>query len=233
MNFSLQYLTIQQKGFIMNSLSLIFAICGAIVGAIVWAFISVGTGHELGYIAWGVGGLVGFAGSLGGGKGFSCGITCGILALVSIFGGKMMAVYYMAPDELRPMIEESYSIQSYNDCVQQSVELAKLISENQYPKFMVKHGYTQTEDPKDVSDDELYDFKFHIIPSIKRVDEGRLSYQEWKDEGIKLTLEDIMAELPLHEIVIDDLNFIDIIFAVLGLLTAYRLGQGGETYSIN
>lgn len=71
-------------------------ICG-VVGALIWGGISYGTGYEVSYVAWGVGILVGF-GVLAGAQEYA-GVTTGILALVlanlSIFGGKVFAIWMM------------------------------------------------------------------------------------------------------------------------------------------
>ena len=67
-------------------------LCG-IIGAAIWAGISYGTGYEIGWIAWGVGGLVGLGCAWGSkGSGALPGTVAIIVTLLSILGGKYAAV---------------------------------------------------------------------------------------------------------------------------------------------
>jgi hypothetical protein len=71
-----------------------------VIGALVWGGIIYGTGYEVGYVAWGIGALVGF-GVLLGSQEYS-GVTSGIVALVlanlSIFFGKCFGISLLVSD---------------------------------------------------------------------------------------------------------------------------------------
>ena len=72
---------------------IIGGILGGFVGAAIWAGISCFTGYEIGWIAWGVGGLVGLGcvwGSQGSGR--TLGIVAVVITLLSIVAGKYTAV---------------------------------------------------------------------------------------------------------------------------------------------
>jgi phosphate/sulfate permease len=73
--------------------SIIGGILGGLVGAVIWAGISCFTGYEIGWIAWGVGGLVGLGCTWGGqGGGRPLGVVAVVITLVSIVAGKYAAV---------------------------------------------------------------------------------------------------------------------------------------------
>ena len=87
----------------MNSLGgLIGGVVGGVVGASIWAGISYGTGYEIGWIAWGIGGLVGFGFAVGtrGSGGVHAGIGAVAVTVLSLLGGKYAAVELAIRDEL-------------------------------------------------------------------------------------------------------------------------------------
>lgn len=72
----------------MKGTSLIGALVAGAAGAIAWAAIIKAVDFEIGYVAWGIGIIVGFASVAMGGKGVQNGVMCAILALASIWVGK-------------------------------------------------------------------------------------------------------------------------------------------------
>jgi hypothetical protein len=71
------------------------------LGAMIWAGISYFTGFEIGWIAWGIGGMVGL-GCVWGGKGSSnlLGLTAVVITLLSILAGKYAAVELSIRNEI-------------------------------------------------------------------------------------------------------------------------------------
>lgn len=72
---------------------ILFGLIACIVGAVVWALISVSTGYQIGYMAIGMGFLVGYAVRLGG-KGVTpvFGVVGALLALLGCFLGDYLSV---------------------------------------------------------------------------------------------------------------------------------------------
>ncbi|MCA9280062.1 MAG: hypothetical protein H6815_12560 [Phycisphaeraceae bacterium] len=79
------------KGIVLAS------IAGA-VGAILWALIAYYLELEIGWAAWGIGGLVGFAMALGAQKEASAttGVIAAVIALLSVVGGKYITAVMIA-----------------------------------------------------------------------------------------------------------------------------------------
>ena len=76
-------------------------VVGGVIGAGIWAGISYFTGIEIGWVAWGVGGLVGLGcswGSRGGGAVLGC--MAVVITLLAIAGGKYAAVHLMIRNEV-------------------------------------------------------------------------------------------------------------------------------------
>ena len=67
-------------------------IAAALIGAILWAVITVFTGYEIGYMALGIGFLVGFAVRLGNGTGIVFGGVGAILALLGCLLGNFFSI---------------------------------------------------------------------------------------------------------------------------------------------
>jgi len=69
---------------------------GGLIGAVIWAVVTHYSGYEIGWIAWGIGGLVGVGVRLGtsASGGISHGGTAAIIALVAVLGGKWAAVRF-------------------------------------------------------------------------------------------------------------------------------------------
>ncbi len=65
---------------------------GALIGAGIWAAVALGTGYEIGWIAWGVGLLAGGGMSLGyqGSEGTTSGIVAAVISLGAIFVAKII-----------------------------------------------------------------------------------------------------------------------------------------------
>ena len=82
----------------MKPLGIVGALIGAVVGALAWGLIAWKLQVEIGYVAWGIGLLVGFLSYAMGGRGMSNGVVCAVVALISMFVGKMLAVRFTAGD---------------------------------------------------------------------------------------------------------------------------------------
>ena len=99
-------------------LGLMAGIIAAIVGAGIWMGLTVATGMHVGYVAIGVGALVGFAIRLvGNGRSMIFGITGAVLTFVSCLTGEVAAV-----------IQRSTSPESDFFAVLKAVDLTQLVS---------------------------------------------------------------------------------------------------------
>ncbi len=95
------------RGWLMNMVgAVVGGVLGGLVGAAVWATVTFYSGWEIGWIAWGIGGLVGLGVRLGsrsqGGIGF--GTTAVILAIAAVLLGKLGTAHielsaFLATDE--------------------------------------------------------------------------------------------------------------------------------------
>ncbi len=205
---------------------LLGGLIGAIVGAIAWAVITAVTGYEVGYVAWGIGLLVGLGAKLAGGCGKPAGVACAVLALASIFAGKMLAVQYVFEHELREAIEPEVTRDLYDEVVVDAADFSVVASEDEYPAFMVAHGYTEADDPERVPSEDLADFKENWVGTLREFQTDPLPYEEWREKHVETAIASALAESSIAEFVIEDLGLLDAVFALLGLATAYKIASG-------
>lgn len=95
----------------MNMLGgLIGGALGGLIGAAVWAGIAYTTGYEIGWIAWGVGVLVGFGVTRGGkGRGVPAGVLAVGITILSILAGKYAVIDLVLRKELGNQSEATAS----------------------------------------------------------------------------------------------------------------------------
>ena len=75
---------------------LMAGIIAGVIGALLWAGISFYANVEIGYLAWGIGALVGFAVAAGSsGGGVAPGLAAVLITILSICGGKYVGSYWM------------------------------------------------------------------------------------------------------------------------------------------
>ncbi len=194
----------------------------ALLGAFLWKFIAVTFDYEIGLIAWGIGGAIGFAVALTGAQGEKTAIFCGVLALVSIMGGKYMAVevfknewntLFDDPEMYRVAYEEEKSISTYY--------VEEVHDETSMKVFMVEFAYTEAYSAQNVGDDELMEFKQSTDPRLRRLASNTMSFEEWKI----LSMAEVQ-NLSTWSILKENIGVLDVLFLFLGIGTAYQLALG-------
>jgi len=101
------------------------AVIAGIAGAAAWAAVSHFTGYEVGFIAWGIGLIVGIGMIAGAGKsaGTQAGIAAAIIAVVAVVGGKYATVQ-LALQKLSEQIElAEFEISEHDMLVQHADEV--------------------------------------------------------------------------------------------------------------
>lgn len=211
----------------MGLLPILGAGAGALLGALLWGIISWLTGYEVGYVAWAIGLAVGFGAAVLGGRGAASGAACAALALLSIFAGKLLAVQLSLSSPvgaIREALEEILTLEVYNERMQAAEEFARVTSEAEYPAFMVRRKFTEANSPAAVTPEDLSRFKEVTVPMLRRNYQEKPGYEQWRQELLDSIVETPLQEFSLVEAVTEGLNAIDILFALLGLYTAFQVG---------
>ena len=209
----------------MNIPAVLGAFIGAAIGATLWAVIALTTGYELGYVAWGIGALVGFGSAYFKGEGTAMGVICAFLALAAIFMGKVVVVGQMAEKEVDKIMQQECSRQVYDQHKQEADALAAIASPEDYPQYMISHGFSKATDPAKVTPEELTDFSERIAPILIDFSQNPLPFEEWQ-ANVRASVRD---EFNLPNIVVESLGPIDFIFGIFGIFTAFKIGAREQT----
>ena len=92
-------------------LGILAGIVAAAVGAVIWMLVAVGAGMHIGYVALGVGALVGFAIRYAGhGQSIFFGIAGAVLTLIGCLGGEVLTVIQLSTNVERDFYQSMMSI---------------------------------------------------------------------------------------------------------------------------
>lgn len=217
----------------MKFLAILFALGGAAIGAVIWGMLAAYAGVESGWVAWGIGALVGVGAFLGKGKGQAMGIACAIIALGSIFFGKLMAVNIVFQEMIPDVVEMTTDNDAYEDMKKDAVAYKALgepgsVGVSQQVQFMLDHDYANEKSASDVSSEAVEDFRTNDVPDLENLSSSEpRPFDEWHKRRVQI-MTDRMNNMPLSDIVFKSLGFFDLIFGLFGIATAYRIGSQAE-----
>lgn len=216
----------------MNVLrGIIGAVIGGLIGAAVWAGISFAAGLEIGWIAWGVGGLVGL-GSAFGSKGGSpfLGVVAAAITILAIMGGKYAAIQFSIVKE----------IGSQSDAVQQAV--TALDSNELLVSYLADDVVIERQangedvewpagvNPQDASTKsdyapEVWDEAESRWSELN--DSDRESFRAVLAEQTRLRVEEYYAEVS-KQAFMSSFGPMDLLFFGLAIVTAFKIAASGE-----
>jgi len=207
------------------------AVLAAFVGAFVWKFIAVTLEIELAFLAWLIGGAIGFAAAIGGARGQKTAIACAVLAAVAILGGKywMISSFQANWEQALSYSAEAEEIDFNEDYIEEledaNIFLVNVQDDDSLRTFMIDRGYAELYDNQEISNEELQHFKEYTAPRLEKIANEQPSYDQWFEHYLKGSIENISTFALLKE----QIGLLDFIFLFLGIGTAYRLGLGQET----
>ena len=201
----------------MRPLSLVGAVVGGSIGALVWTCVAYWFNLEIGYVAGAIGGRVGFGSYALGGRGVASGVACALVTLIAIFSGKCLTA--------KIVLEAETCRQLHSYLLPQSEQFVRLDSEAEYPQFMVEYGYTTAREASQVPAHEVDNFTALVAPMLVDVARNTPTLVEWKaTSSARAYVTVLTAGVPVTELVMESLGFIDLIFLVLGVGTAFKVG---------
>lgn len=206
----------------MDAKSVGAAAIAGVVGAVVWGTIAIYTGYEIGWIAWGIGFLVGAAANMFGGEGNGMGAACIVIVLLSIAGGKLIAIEGAIQDELKIVLEDGLGRGDYEEALEDARQFALVENPSDLRAFIAIRGYASSDDPSAVTDAEVRNFEANSKPILEALQVKQPSYEEWQDVNRRA----VSATISRTEVLASSLHPMDLLFALLAVSTAWRLGRG-------
>jgi hypothetical protein len=183
------------------------ALVAAVAGALVWAGIAYFTGYEVGWVAWGIGAVVGGAAVATGGRGQVMAVTCAGFALVAILGGKLLTIQLHVDSALRRELAPHYA-----EMVRDARDFARIAADatdDQVEDFMIDHEFHVP----------VGEFRAEIAPALLDFARTEPTFDDWAE----LYVEQAKSEFELSTTLASTLGMVDLVFAFLGISTAYML----------
>ncbi len=200
----------------------------AVAGAVAWGAISHLSGYEIGWLAWGIGLLVGASAVLGGGRGQTIAVTAGVLALLSIAGGRLAGIELARMQGLGELESIGPSEQEFARDLAAARALNEMSAEPTTPEirqFLVAHGMTTAAEPDRVTNAEVEEFNRETLPHLRGMSTlpADTSHAEFVQRLQSQVREVFDAQFDRLEILQATLSPIDLLFILLGVTTAFGM----------
>ena len=215
------------------------AVIGGAIGAAIWAGITVGTGYEIGWIAWGVGILVGIGALLGSKRQGSpaLGGIAVLIAIAALLGGKYLTVELVIENELgdgQKLIDEEIArlddqeaLLSYvaDEIVEERVDAGEAVD---WPAGVDPgEAYAAEDYPRDVW--ALAESRWSAMSAEEQA-QYRADLELYIRDNITAGLSQFRGEVA-KEGFFQSFSPIDGIFFLLAIVTAFKIGSGGSSES--
>ena len=201
---------------------LALASLAALLGAAAWGLLAIYADLQHGFLAWGIGGLVGFAVVKGGGYGKQQAILAAVLAVLAIGVGRYIIYKKVCWDYTAVTLAEG---DQHIDTWQKEAEAWRALGDNatdeQVEAFAIKNDY-------DVED--AADFRTNHAPRLESFfsDKPTRTADLSEDERdiLRMRMLSMMSDtFPFTAYLQRDFHLVDILFAALGLATAFGIVQ--------
>lgn len=210
----------------MAPTSLLVGLAAAGAGALVWAAVSYFTGYEVGYVAWGLGLLVGVAMAKLGGRGMASACAAAVLTAAGIAGGKLLGMRFVVEQGFAEVCEATFTPELHAELVRDAADFAELdgsTGDAELCQFMVEHSYGTADTAEDVEAEELQGFLAVDAPQLRELHSQRLSFEDWRAQRIEEGRQAFAEEFSIVQANLDELGPIDLVFVVLGVTTAFGI----------
>jgi len=196
--------------------ALLFGGVAALIGAGVWALLLVFTNSENSLVAWGIGGLIGFAIIKAGGHGQLLAISAAVLAVLAIGTGKHLSYTHqvdsiidMSIADLTPELHEGIG-----EDVKAWAALGDAPTDEQIETFALDRGYEV---------DSVEEFRELSLPMIEWYRDNQPSLEQWRSHQRDVIASSLANEFSFVDYLKADLHIFDVLFLILGLGTAFYL----------
>lgn len=213
----------------------VFGLIGGVVGAVVWAGVAYVSEYEIGWIAWGIGALVGYCVAVGNRDRLRSSTAAGVVAVVitalSIAGGKYAAVELLMPsdEELIAMFTASFEEEEYVISYMADEVADEFEAEGRpvaWPEGVGRaNAATQADYPPDVWAEAI--LRWSALSDTEKA--------EFREVREAATRENVEANLPQIRAMMGRGGFLasftpmDLIFFGLGMVTAFGVASGKKS----
>lgn len=203
---------------------LIAGLIGGAIGAAIWAGIAMATHYEIGWIAWGIGFLVGLAVRLAAGdetQGFVPGVLAAAIAVAAIAGGKFATVHFLIEREAASALGNAISDNDATVSIADEV-VAEYTEKGQAINWPPGQNALTADESGDYPPDIWAEAtkRYQAIPAAER-EEQKKSIAQARAAFIGVMKSEIRSQA-----FAESFSAIDILFFLLAIVTAFKLGSG-------
>lgn len=217
----------------MKPAAVVAAAIAAVVGAGTWAAISYYTGYEIGWIAWGIGAVIGYAAVATGGNGPIMATVCALIATGSLLIGKVTALQWM----IQESATQSYQGQENYDFVMADVDTFAVDSTvASYPYLHTFYWMIESDDTTVYTPEEQARFEAVWPKRLTRYAADKPSLEQWNETETQELAGDLVGLMTNQDYIAamrETLHPLDILFFGLGIVTAFQIvnaaGKEGVT----
>jgi hypothetical protein len=208
----------------MKPIAVMGAAAAALVGALIWTLVCSLTRLEIGWVAWGVGCLVGIGAVALGGRGKQMAVTCALLAAAGIFLGKVLTVKTALAEGIESAGKTMLTVETYEEWKKFAEEIAS-VDDAKHVEYAIARGFSPPpEDPAHgAGAKQLELFKTNVEPILRGLHEERWDYERWRAEMLAVVTRCAREECSIAGMTFRNLSAIDVIFFLLGISTAFRI----------
>lgn len=201
------------------------ALGAGVLGAAAWAGLSIFANFEVGYLAWGIGALVGIAAVRLGGRGKPMAVAAAVISLCSIFGGKFIAMQAIINEEISETTAEPEYFSYVDSMRKDSMALSRLGADptDDQLRQMLNDRQLMGAPPIEFTPQDIADFREYQVPEIEAFGASQPSQEEWSANKRAQIESYVQASGGITGFVREDLGPIDLLFLFLGLSTAFGL----------
>lgn len=191
-----------------------------LVGMGVWAVLAYGTHMEVGWVAWGIGALVGFAAwRCAGARSVALGGIAAGITFLAIMGGSYLPLRTLVRESLRSDLSMAWG---------GNLEFAKKAcsaeTDAQLRGIVAEWKATGNEGPAPdkVTEEDLREFRGKELPVMESIASGKMTRQEWID----LKFAEIWGEVSFFDVMNRSMNLFTLLWLILGTGSAIGLAAG-------
>lgn len=214
---------------------IVCGVLGGLAGAAIWAGISCFTGFEIGWIAWGVGGLVGLGcvwGSQGSGR--TLGSIAVVITLLSIVAGKYAAVELSIRREIGSQEEVLQSVLADLEKVETVISYLadEIVRERQSRGETIK--WPAGVEPEQAS--QQADYPPVVWSEAASIWEGmstqeREQYRDQVEENVRTNIEAFFSSISTTGF-LSSFGVMDLLFFGLAVATAFKIATRESTTEV-
>ncbi len=207
----------------MNLMAGLFAGAAAVIGMIIWAVITNVTGYQIGWMAVGMGALIGAGTRFGGGEGKVAALFSGGLAVVAMFAGNLIATQIVIDKYIKEEAAAALTQEMYNDTMVAADQFVTT-TEDQYPQFIIEHTYiSEATSPAQVTAAEIQEFKEYSVPELRQLHTERPDFKTWRNREYAYAKAAIKSEINMIQVVFENLGVLGFVFMLMGMVAAVRV----------